>query len=88
MILQGLWQGLENSGLGQYIASSSWAFPTIETAHVIAIVTVLGSIAIVDLRLLGFASTETRVTELSHDTLPLTWLTRPTCAGGSIASPS
>jgi hypothetical protein len=73
MILQGLWQGLENSGLGQYIASSSWAFPTIETVHVIAIVTVLGSIAIVDLRLLGLASTETKVTELSHDTLPLTW---------------
>ena len=73
MILQGLWQGLENSGLGQYIASSSWAFPTIETVHVITIVTVLGSIAVVDLRLLGVASTETKVTELSHDTLPLTW---------------
>jgi len=73
MILQGLWQALENSALGQYIAASSWAFPTIETVHVIAIVTVLGSIVVVDLRLLGLASTESKVTELSHDTLPWTW---------------
>lgn len=73
MILQGLWPALENSALGQYIASSSWAFPTIETVHVIAIVTVLGSIVVVDLRLLGLASTESKVTELSHDTLPWTW---------------
>jgi hypothetical protein len=73
MVLQGLWQALEASSLGQYIASSSWAFPTIETVHVIAIVTVVGSILIVDLRLLGLASNESRVTELSNDTLPWTW---------------
>ena len=73
MVLQGLWQALEASSLGQYVASSSWAFPTIETIHVIAIVTVVGSILIVDLRLLGLASNESRVTELSNDTLPWTW---------------
>jgi hypothetical protein len=73
MILQGLWQWLENSALGQYIAASSWAFPTIETVHVIAIVTVVGSIAVMDLRLLGLASKESRVTEMSNDTLPWTW---------------
>jgi hypothetical protein len=39
MILQGLWQALENSALGQYIAASTWAFPTIETIHVIAVIT-------------------------------------------------
>jgi len=73
MILQGLWQGLENSALGQYVAASSWAFPTIETVHVIAIVTVVGSIAVMDLRLLGVASKESAVTEMSRDTLPWTW---------------
>ena len=73
MILQGLWQGLENSALGQYVAASSWAFPTIETVHVVAIVTVVGSVAVMDLRLLGVASKETAVTEMSRDTLPWTW---------------
>jgi hypothetical protein len=73
MFLQGLWQALEGSALGQYIAASSWAFPTFETVHVIAIVTVVGSIAVMDLRLLGLASKDSPVTEVSNDTLPWTW---------------
>ena len=73
MILQGLWQGLENSALGQYIAASSWAFPTIETVHVISIVTVVGTIAVMDLRLIGAASKQCAVTEMSRDTLTWTW---------------
>lgn len=73
MILQSLWQSLEASSLGVYIAESAWAFPTFETIHVIAITTVLGTIAIVDLRLLGIASTSTAVSVLSRDTLRWTW---------------
>jgi hypothetical protein len=73
MALQGLWQALEASSLGQYIAASTWAFPTLESIHVIAIVTVVGSIAVMDLRLLGLASVKSRVTQVSKDTLPLTW---------------
>ncbi len=73
MVLQGLWQALEGSALGQYIAASSWAFPTFETVHVIAIVTVLGSVAVMDLRLLGLASKETAVTQVSDETLGWTW---------------
>ena len=73
MFLHGLWPALENCALAQYIAASSWAFPTIETVHVIAIVTVVGSIAVMDLRLIGAASKQIAVTELSRDTLPWTW---------------
>jgi hypothetical protein len=73
MILQGLWQAIENWPLSQYIASSEFAFPTLESVHVMAIVTVLGTIAVVDLRLLGLASKESRVTDLTKDTLPWTW---------------
>ena len=73
MILAKLWPALEGTALAQYVASSDWAFPTFETIHVIAIVTVVGSIVVVDLRLLGLASRETRVTELTKDTLPWTW---------------
>ena len=73
MHLEKLWQGLEASPVGDFVASSSWAFPTIETVHVIAIVTVLGSITVMDLRLLGVASKETAVTEIERDTLRWTW---------------
>lgn len=73
MILQSLWQSIEASSVGVYIAESSWAFPTIESVHVIALVTVVGTIAIMDLRLLGVASRDTAVSLMSRDTLPFTW---------------
>lgn len=73
MNLQAFWEMLEASPVGDFVASSSWAFPTLECVHVIAIVTVVGTIAIMDLRLLGWASRTCSVTEMSNDTLPWTW---------------
>ena len=73
MFLKALWPALEASPVGQYIQASSWAFPTIETVHVTAIVTVIGTIAVMDLRLLGVASRRCSVTSMSKDTLPWTW---------------
>jgi hypothetical protein len=68
-----IWERIEYSSLGITIAESTWMFPTIETLHVIALVTVIGTIAIVDLRLIGVASKGHRVSLLAKDTLPLTW---------------
>ena len=73
MIFPAFFQAVENLPLSQYVAASSWAFPTFESIHVIAIVTVVGTIAVMDLRLLGLASTASAVTEMSRDTLPWTW---------------
>jgi hypothetical protein len=67
----GAW--LEHSALGQYIAASAWAFPTLETLHVLFLTTVFGSIVLVDLRLIGLAFKHRRVTELSAEILPITW---------------
>lgn len=72
--MNSLWTSLEGSTLGTTIASSEWLFPTIETLHVIAIVSVVGAIAIMDLRLLGLTSRNRLVTAISRDTLPLTWI--------------
>lgn len=55
------------------IRESAWLFPTIETVHVLALVLVVGSILMVDLRLLGIANRARPVTELTRQTLPLTW---------------
>lgn len=56
-----------------FIRESSWAFPVIESVHVIALSLVVGTIAIVDLRLLGLASAGRRCTTLSRAVLPWTW---------------
>jgi hypothetical protein len=64
---------LEATPLAVFIAESDWAFPAIESAHVIALALVIGTIAIVDLRLLGVASARRSYTELSAEVLPCTW---------------
>lgn len=68
-----IWQRLEYSNLGTTIAESTWMFPTIETLHVFALVTVIGTIALVDLRLVGVRGHALRVSQLAKDTLPWTW---------------
>ena len=68
-----IWETIEYSRLGTTVAESTWMFPTLETIHVIALVTVIGTIAIVDLRLVGLASRAHRVSLLAKDTLPWTW---------------
>jgi hypothetical protein len=64
---------LETTPLSLFILESAWAFPTIESVHVIAIAFVVGTISVVDLRLLGVASTKRGFTELCREVLPWTW---------------
>jgi hypothetical protein len=65
---------LENSSVGTAIRESTWLFPTIETTHVLSIVLVVGSIMIVDLRLLNVASRRRPVSDLIREVLPFTWV--------------
>ena len=64
---------LQATPISTTIRESDWVFPAIECVHVIAFVLVVGSIFVVDLRLVGLASRRRRVTELAAEILPLTW---------------
>ena len=64
---------LEASRLAEFIRESEWAFPAAESVHVIALALVIGTISIVDLRLLGLASTNRVYSELAKQVLPWTW---------------
>jgi hypothetical protein len=68
-----LMEWLQATSLAVFIHQTKWVFTTIEVIHVVAISLVIGSIAIVDLRLLGIASTRRPFTQLARDVLPLTW---------------
>jgi len=68
-----LLETLQASSWAVFIHKNAWAFTTAEVVHVFAVSLVLGTIAIVDLRLLGFASTERPFAELSRQVLPFTW---------------
>ena len=65
---------LYDTTLAITIRENDSLFPWIESAHVIAIVLVLGSIVLVDLRLLGWASIERSVKRVAEQTLPITWM--------------
>ncbi len=56
MSLQDFAQWLSETKLSMALTDSVTAFPAIESIHVVAITLVVGSIAIVDFRLIGFAS--------------------------------
>lgn len=68
-----LLQWLQALPLAVFIHKTGWAFTTVAVVHVFAISLVLGTIAIVDLRLLGLASTKRPFAELSRQVLPFTW---------------
>src|SRR5580704_693432 len=64
---------LQDSPVSTWIAESTWAFPALEVVHIFAISMVFGTIAIIDLRLLGLASTKRSYSELARELLPWTW---------------
>jgi hypothetical protein len=67
-------QSAESSALASWIRESLYAFPIIESCHVIGLTLVFGTIAILDLRLLGLASTGRPFTVVKHDIMKWTWL--------------
>jgi hypothetical protein len=71
--LQALIAYFEDSTLADNIRENDLLFPLIESVHVLAICLVVGSILMVDLRLLGIASINRPVSRVTHGILPLTW---------------
>ena len=58
-MLQDLIAFVEHGTLGELVLrENDLLFPFIESVHVLAVCLVVGSIAVVDLRLLGFASVD------------------------------
>jgi hypothetical protein len=74
MAVSDLLSGLENSPVGVAVRESAWLFPTLETVHVISIALVVGTVMIVDLRLLYITSRGRAASELIKEVLPWTWV--------------
>jgi len=65
--------GLQNTGFATAIREGETLFPWIESVHVLAIVLVVGTISIIDMRLLGLPAHRRGVRRLMKEVLPLTW---------------
>jgi len=68
-----LLQWLEATSVATTIRENELLFPWIESIHVLAITLVVGSISIVDLRLLGVTSRDRPVGRIADEVLPYTW---------------
>jgi hypothetical protein len=67
-----LLEWLQNTPLA-VLVGESW-FPWVESAHVVFLAAVAGTIFTVDARLLGFASQQLRLTYVAERLLPWTWV--------------
>jgi uncharacterized protein DUF6644 len=66
-------QWLNDTAPATALRESLWVFPIVETIHVLAIALLAGSIAILDLRLLGIILRGERVTTVARQVLPVVW---------------
>lgn len=64
---------LQETDVATAVRENGALFPWVEALHVLALTVVVGSIAIVDLRLLGWASRPRSVRKVLADVLPCTW---------------
>lgn len=63
----------ENMPPGLWIRDATWGFAVIETLHIMALAVLLGSMLIVDLRLMGLGMTRQPVAELAGLLIPWFW---------------
>ncbi|HWF09782.1 MAG TPA: DUF6644 family protein [Bryobacteraceae bacterium] len=64
---------LEATGLATRIRESLYIFPLLESTHVLGLALVFGTIAVIDLRLLGLASAHRPFRRVASDIFKWTW---------------
>jgi hypothetical protein len=70
--LAGLWAWLEALPLAEQIGATAW-FPLLESIHVVTSTFVVGSILMVDLRLLGVSAMRYPVSRIVREVIPWTY---------------
>ncbi len=73
MSIDAILEAIYNWPISAAIRTDYFWFPFLESVHVVCICLVVGSIFVVDLRLLGITSNKKPVTELAKEVLPWTW---------------
>lgn len=73
MTLLELCQWLEATRIGTAVRESIWWFPLLNLAHMFGMMVAAGTIAFLDLRLIGSGFKRARVSEIARQLLPYTW---------------
>jgi hypothetical protein len=62
---------VDETGLSVYIKSTTWVFPLVETIHILALAVLLGSVFLLDLRLLSLAIRKWSPAQIMEQLRPL-----------------
>ncbi len=73
-MLAHLLHSLNESAFSTWLRESDWTFSAVETVHVLSITVMAGTIALVDLRLLGVLLRHQRVSRVTRQVTPVTWI--------------
>jgi len=66
-------QWLDQSSVGMAIRQSLWLFPAIETVHLLGMAALVGTIGVLDLRLLGWVARGRPASEMAGRLIPFAW---------------
>ena len=69
-----MWEALEQTGWVKTLGSTGWMYSTVSVTHYLTMFWFIGSIAIVDLRVMGIAAKERNVVELGQQLFPWAWM--------------
>jgi hypothetical protein len=69
-----MWETLEQTPWVQTMGSTGWIYSTIAVTHYVAMFWCIGSIALVDLRVMGLAARKQTVGELAQMLFPWAWI--------------
>jgi hypothetical protein len=72
MSILSICQSIQESSIGMQLRESTYLWPGIEALHVLCLALSVGTITLVDLRLMGFLMRDESVTDIIEQTRPLT----------------
>ncbi len=68
-----MWEALEQMGWVKTLSETGWMYVTVSVFHYLTMFWFIGSMAVVDLRVMGVAARKRNLTELSTQIYPWAW---------------
>lgn len=69
-----MWEALEQVGWIKTLGSTGWMYVSVSVAHYLGIFWCIGSVAVVDLRVMGIAARKRNAGELAKQLFPWAWI--------------
>jgi hypothetical protein len=69
-----MWEALEQVGWVKVLGSTGWLYSSVSVVHYFTLLFFIGTIVLVDLRILGIADRNQTISALAEQLLPWTWI--------------